>query len=86
MSPKAYATGIVAVSRPRATSEAINTWRRLLRRSIQAPKWSEKRRFGTRYTVVSAPISPGPACNASTAVSVIAIAEIWSPSSEIDCP
>src|SRR5580765_8067896 len=62
------------------------TRRRSPRRSTQLPACSEKIRFGTSATVVSAPICPAEACSASTAVSGSAISEIWSPTSDTACP
>ena len=50
------------------TSATSITCRRPPRRSTQLPAWSEKIRFGTSATVVSAPICPADACSASTAV------------------
>jgi len=67
-------------------SVASITCRRRPRRSTHTPACSEKMRFGISATVSSAPICPGVACSASTAVSGSAISDTWSPSIEIDCP
>ena len=60
--------------------------RRWERRSIQTPAGKEKRKCGSQASAVRIPTSSAVASSASTAVSGIASALIWSPKTEIDWP